>query len=611
MPALRRALLLSALALAAAPAGCSSSEPKPTASEPAVDLSPIPAPAGLVAEAFLPTPDTTWAKARIAVGGPALFLPVNAGTLIANLLGLPPTVAAEIDGNVPMLGAVVDPENGAVPALRKGKDDAPERTPPRAALGVHVKSGSRFVDQLTRGEGARFDAKVDTASSITLLTPKSAAPAGSSAAEPAPRMAGGRVVLGVLGNYLLLGAGADDLRAVGPYVVRTLSKAAPPKEDVAIEIPRAAIDGPIHKAARGLWDQIRPLTEAGGAEASTLAPTIESWLAILGDLERARLTLVLNEAAHLRFEATPRTGGPAERAAADAAVGDVKPLLELPADALAGLLVRESSAGRKDGIARQVQAVLRLLGREVPEKEQEQIGAVLGAVSEARGDWFTAALRWEGVGPTVMARAAVADEKKLADAVGELVGLTKVPSIKAFLKDEELRVSSGKHVVERLEGDARRVRFERAEEKAKAGDKKSDKGKGDEPAEARDPSLPKAVNLVYLFKDGSLFAAAGYEPDEGMRRIVGAAAGGERLGGVPAFQGVLGGLGADTSFALVLDPLRILATRAGKPAPAEVLPVVVATGAVPPASGGAAALWGRLDVPTAVLKELVRRRGSL
>ena len=68
MPALRRALLLSALALAAAPAGCSSSEPKPTPSEPAVDLSPIPAPAGLVAEAFLPTPDTTWAKARIAVG---------------------------------------------------------------------------------------------------------------------------------------------------------------------------------------------------------------------------------------------------------------------------------------------------------------------------------------------------------------------------------------------------------------------------------------------------------------------------------------------------------------------------------------------------------------
>ena len=608
-PVRRRALLLllAALALAAGPSGCQSSEPKPVASEPAVDLSPIPAPAGLIAEAILPAPDATWAKARIAVGGPALFLPVNAGTLIANLLGLPAVVASDIDGNVPMLGAVIDPENGAIPASGKGK----ERTPPRAAIGIHVKSGGRFVDQLTRVEGARFQARMDAGSSITLLEAKAAAPAGASSAAPeaAPSAQAGRPALGVLGNYLLLGATVEDLRAVGPYLVRSLSRAPAPKEDLAVDVPRAAIDGPILTAAKGVWEQVRPSVAASGdAGAATVAGTAESLLAVLGDLERARITVVLDEAAHLRVEGTPREGGgAASKAAAGAAVGDVAPLLEVPADAMAALLVRESAAGRQDDIARQVEAVVRLIDKEVPEKDRAQITAALRGVSEARGDWFTAALRWEGTGPTVMARSAVSDEAKLGDAVEDLVALAKVPSIKSYLDEEGLRVSAGKHVVERLPGDARRVRFEREDAKdkgkKKGGEKKAKKG---EPAELAEETLPRAINLVYLIQGGSLYAAAGYEPDEGMRRIV-AAPGGERLGQAAALQKALGGLGADTSYALVVDPLRILAARAGKPAPApaEVTPVVLAAGARP------GALWARVDLPTSVIKELVRRRGAL
>jgi len=595
---LRRGLLLAALAIAASPAGCSKPDPQP-APVPLIDLSPVPAPVGLVAELFLPTPDATWAKARIAVGGPALFLPVNAGTLVANLLGMPVTAAQEIDGNVPVLGAVVDTGEGARPdASAEGAGAARQRA--RAAIGIHVKDGDRLVNLLTRGEGARFDWRMDATTSITLIEPKGAAPAGSAAGSAAPEAAPtpsqrGRAVMGVLGNYLLIGSVLEDLTTVGPYVARTMPKAPVPKEDLAVEIPRAAIDGPILGAALGFWGTVRELA---------IAPTVESWLAILGDVERARVTVVLDEAAHVRFAATPRAGsGAASKAVSEAAVGDVKPLLELPGDALAGLLVRERPEARGEGVGRQVQGLVRLLGQEVPEKEREQMTAALRAVAEARGDWFSAGLRWAGTGPTAYARSAVSDEEKLGKAIQDLVELAKVPSVKAFLEQEGLRVSSAKHVVERLPGDARRVRFERTEEKGK--EKKEAEAPAGDPAE----TLPRAIDLVYLLEKGSLFAAAGYEPDEAIRRMVGAPEG-ERLGATPAFQAALGALGGDTSFALVLDPLRIVATRSGKPPQGDPTPVVLAAGA---SKGGAEAsgLWVRLDVPTAVIREVVRYRGAL
>lgn len=612
---LRRGVLLAALALAAGPAGCSKPDPQP-APAPVVDLSPIPAPAGLVAELFLPTPDATWAKARIAVGGPALFLPVNAGTLVANLLGLPVTAGQEIDGAAPVLGAVVDAGVGAAPPPGAAADDVgAARQRARGAVGIRVKSGSALIAQLTRVEGARFQARVDAATSMTFIEPQGAAPSGSaagSAAAPAATAPRGRVAMGVLGDYLLVGNTVEDLTLVGPYVVRTLPKAPVPKEDLAVEIPRAAIDGPILGAVRGFWEKARgPLTSAAGgagaADELALAPTIESWLAILGDLERARVTLVLDEAAHLRLSGTPRAGGgAASRAVAEAAVGDVKPLLDLPGDALAGVLVREQPGARGEGVGRQVQALTRLIGGEVPEKDREAIAAALRAVAEARGDWFSAGLRWAGVGPTAYVRAAVSDEEKLGAAIEDLVELSKLPSVKAFLKEEKLRVSTAKHVVERLPGDARRIRFERVEEKGKKDAKES---KGTAPAAGADPAatLPKAVDLVYLLKDKNLFASAGYEPDEAMRRLVGAPEG-ERLGAVPAFQGALKALGGDTSFALVVDPLRIVATRAGKPPQGDPTPVVLAAGA---GAGDAGALWLRVDVPTVVIREAVRYRGAL
>jgi hypothetical protein len=598
----RRAIALIALSLAvlASPAGCSKPDPTPGAGAPAVDLSPIPAPQGLVAEAFLPSPDATWAKVRIAVSGPAMFLPVSAGGLVANLLGMPITVAQEIDGGVPVLGAVVDSARTAGAAAPLSASAAPQLAPPAAgdrplaALGVHVKSGERLVDQLTRGEGARFQAKTDAATSIVLLEPKEA-PGGKDARRPA---------MGVLGNYLLVGAEVRDVTAVGPYVARTMPKAEVPKEDLAIEIPRSAIDGPILSAAMDLWKKVGGA--GGAADTFAFAPTIESWLGILGDLDRARVTVVLDEAAHLRIAGTPKPGGgAASRAVAEMSVGDVKPLLELPSDALIALVVRESATGRAGGIERQADAVARLAGREVPQKEREQIVAALRAASDARGDWFAAGLRFDSTGPTAYARAAAGDEDKLAKAIADVVELAKLSAIKGFLADEKLRVSSGKTVVERLPGDVRRIRFERVEDKTagKKGAPPADKDAGASP-------VPKTIDLLYLLQGGELFASAGYDPQEGLRRAVAAPAG-DNLAGAPAIKGALGALGDDVSFALVVDPLRLVARRAGRPDAGEPAPVVLAGGAARGAGGAPASLWVRADVATAAIRELVRYRGAL
>ncbi|WP_437486982.1 hypothetical protein WME75_05100 [Sorangium sp. So ce1014] len=572
------ALLALVLGLSAGALGCKS--PGGPADAGVEGLSPVPAPAGLIAEAFLPTPDATWAKVRALLGGPAALLPGSAGALAASLLGLPIAVASEIDGNVPVLGVAVE---------------APDRPRPRAALGIHVKDGGRLIDQLTRGEGARFRAKPDAATSIALLEPLQGA-------SP--------VALGVLGNYLLVAESPGDLTTLGPYVARTMPQAQVPKEDLAIELPRPAIEGPVLRAARSAWDKARGPDGAPTATAVPLAPMIEGGLAVLGDLERARLTLVLDESAHLRASGTPKAGGgPASKASTDLAVGDVTPLLDLPADALAGILVRDRAASRAENVPKLVDALAGLIEGGLPPAERERLGAAIRAASDARGDWFAGGLRFNGGGPTAFVRAAVGDRAKLEAAIQDLLGAAELPPIKAALQREGIRASTGKAELPQLEGEVRRVRFEQTAAASQPG------GAGASPARparkgAPGAALPPAtIELLYLIRDDGLFASVGNDPGAGLRSAV-AAAQGESLGDVPAMKAALAPLGADIAFALVVEPLRLVASRLGQPGAGDPAPVVVAAGAAPAAAGAPAAIWARADIAAAAIRELARLGGA-
>ncbi|WP_437725724.1 hypothetical protein [Sorangium sp. So ce861] len=568
------ALLALVLGLSAGALGCKS--PGAPADAGVQGPSPVPTPAGLIAEAFLPTPDATWAKVRALVGGSAALLPGSVGALAASLLGLPIAVASEIDGNVPALGVAVD---------------APDRPRPRAALGLHVKDGARLIDQLTRGEGARFRATPDAATSIARLEPLQGV-------SP--------VALGVLGNYLLVAETPGDLTALGPYVARTMPQAQVPKEDLAIELPRHALEGPVLRAARSAWDRARGPEGALAATAVPLAPMVEGALAVLGDLERARLTLTLDESAHLRASGTPKPGGgPASKASAELAVGDVTPLLDLPADALVGILVRDRAASRAENVPKLVDAVAGLVEGGLPPAERERLGAAIRAASDARGDWFAGGVRIDGAGPTAFVRSAVSDRAKLEAAIQDLVGTAERPPIQAALKREGFRVSAGKAEVAQQGGEVRRVRIEQTAAAGQPG------GAGASPARKGAPGAgpPPAIELLYLVRDDGLFASVGNDPGAGLRSAV-AAIQGESLGDVPAMKAALAPLGADIAFALVLEPLRLVASRLGQPGAGDPAPVVIAAGAAPAGAGAPAALWARADVAAAAIRELARFGGA-
>jgi hypothetical protein len=209
-------------------------------------LAPIPAPAGLMAELFVPKPDATWSKLRSMLGAPAAFLPASIGALATSMLGLPASLMGDFDGAIAVLGALVDDQGTA-----------------RGALAVHVKSGDRLIVALTKGEAARFTARQDAASSITLLEPLSHAanaPDGGASGGQSP------MALGILGNYLLIGRTALDLTAAGPYVVRTLPKAPIPADDLAIEISEPSLSGPIAARARSLGEELNALLSRDQAD---------------------------------------------------------------------------------------------------------------------------------------------------------------------------------------------------------------------------------------------------------------------------------------------------------------------------------------------------------
>lgn len=550
--------------------GCS----KPAPTEAAVivdDLSPIPAPQGHLADLVVPAPDALWTKARAIVGGPAVFLPQSFGALAATMLKLPVAVAAEIDGGVPVLGA----------ALKIGK------APVQAAIGIHVKAGGRLLDQLTKGPDARFTARLDEASRIMVLTAKADAGAVPQAA------------MGVLGNYLLVAPQAAELLAAGPYIVRTLPSRPVPKEDAALEMPEAALSGPVLAEAQRTWTGTRQdLDKLGAPALLPVAGTVDMLLGVLADSKQARLALDLDATTvHARFTMTPKPGGgAASKALSEMAVGDAAPLLDLPGSALLGMLWREPAAVRAAAIPRQAEAMAKLLGPEPKAEDKEAILAALRAEDEARGDWVALGVSLDPTGPNAVIRAPLTDGEKMSNALKQLVALGKLPSVKAQLKESALDITTGKTVIENLPGDVQRVRFEKIQAKA---------AKGKAASSPQDAGTPSSIDLLYLVSGSTLQGAAGYDPKEALRSLV-KPPGDASLGSNPAIKAALASLGADASFALVVDPIRLLALRSGKSAPPDPAPVVVAIGKTPEPSS----MWARVDVAATVVQELIKHRGA-
>lgn len=574
----KRHSLFALLTLVAALAiGCEDDKgPNPAPTATVSVLTPVPAPDGLLGEIFMPAPEATWVKARGAVGGAMSLLPQTFGGLVTTLVGLPITSSTEVDGDIAVLGAIVD---------------TPGQPQPRAAIGIHVKGGDRVLTQATKGDSPRFTARVDKATNITLLDPKGAK---------------GPVALGILGNYLLVAQDEESLLTIGPYVARTMpSSTNLPKDDVTIDVPERALSGSIHTNLKTGWERV-----SGRERTSAIQPLVDvdavmdSALAVIADLARARVSInLVGGAVRTRLAMTPKAGdGAASRMAREMAVGDAERLLDLPADTLVALMWRDRSEARGAAATARAGAIAGLVGKDIPEKDKEMLAAALAAAAEARGDWFVGGLSLGPTGPAGYGRGAVKDEEKLEKALKGLFAASKLPSVKSRLATAKLAVSSGKLVVEDVPGDVHRLKLSRIEDKPTRNKKVGPPPPGLSPG----GEIPASIELLARLGKEQFLLAAGYDAREALKALIAA---GERdnLRGVDSIKETVGSLGGEVAFALVVEPLRIVASRAGKPGAAESAPVMLAWGTEKESKE---TIWARLDLANVAVRELVKRRGA-
>src|SRR5690606_21834221 len=129
--------------------------------------------------------------------GPLTLMPQNYAVMVATLLGLPMTTSGAFDSEVATAGVLVSPAPNEISVV----------------LGIHTKSGRELVAALSTGNEAKYSAKLDQASGVTLLEPKPGRDAS--------------MAMGVIGNHLITAPKAELVTRFGPYVARTLSTRVP------------------------------------------------------------------------------------------------------------------------------------------------------------------------------------------------------------------------------------------------------------------------------------------------------------------------------------------------------------------------------------------------
>jgi len=584
--------LLSLAVLLAAGHGCKQEQAAPIPEKPLV-LDALPVPADLVANVYIPNPDVAWSKARVAVGGPAKFLPATTGSLAATLFGLPLIVGSEIDGNVPIVGAVFEGRDG-------GK--------PRAAIGLHLRAADKFIHQITKGENARHTARIDEKTKFTIIEPTGGGT--------------GSAAIGVLGNYLVAAPTIDELLDVGPYVVRNLTTVKMSTNDMTFDLPRAALEGPVAKTIRSKWDSIKPRPRAD-SPATTLPSPVQSLvdgvLAVMGEIDHAKMTVDFDEqAARVRFAGTPKMPLAAGSRIASMTVGDPKKLLDLPGKTDVAVYIHDAPDVRANDAKDYAKALASAIGKDVTDEDRAAIEKALLALAKSRGDSFSAGFSLLPTGPAAFVRSSVTNRDDLGRAIDDLLGLADRKPVARWLGDLSLGVSTSKTVIEDVKGDVRRIRIERLEPKsasdkpvAKPGAKPAEPSKKEDPAAKKPPAAtetPTSIDVLYLFGTENLVLGAGYDAKAALRLVLDASPK-DNLSTRPEVATPVNGLGGKAAFVAVADLLGILARQSGSASPNVGAPLVFALG-----KGGdnlgADDPWMRLDVANAVLQEIIKRRGA-
>lgn len=540
-----------------------------------VTLAPVPEPASLLAEVYIPAPGTFWTKARTLVAGPAMLLPASFPIAVTGALGLPPAAAESIDNDLPAFGAVA----GTV-----GEE--------KPVLALHVRSGESLIAKLTVGPDAGWLARKDEPSGVTLL-------------EPKPGRTTLTASLGVTGNYLLLGVAPDGLLRVGPYVARTLPTKKAPGEDLSITLRHEALASVLRGRLEQAWGKLRTELEQKDKEAREAhggsAPTFGDPVAAIGKanelvetisaaaatLREARVALVLDEAgAHLRGTFSPEPDGAAKTEIASLVSGPATPILALPGDTNLAVLVRDDAKKREEKAASQADTVDRILGHKLGDPGKKKVSDLLAAWAKGRGDWLTVGLA-PGGHHAIYGHSAIADAAGLDQSLRGMIAATSIPAIRdplaSYLGDLKIGAPSS------LPGGATLVHAERKP-------KETAKDVKPLPIEVawRIPTEADGVATYVLSNDGKAALEAATSPTD-------------TLADDPEVKAAVDRLENEASFAVVAMPSRLFVSIALKgkvPKPPPASPVVFAIGR----SGDDAVV--RVDAATVAVREIAKIKVS-
>lgn len=555
------------LACGVACTACSNDKPKPA---PVVDLQPVAAPANLAADIFVPTPDTTYQAIRTKLGGPLALLPATFPAVYVTMLGLPPQLLEQIDGNLPAYGVMTD-----------------DGTRLASVMGVHVREGARVIELLTGGPDAKYSARVD-AGGVTVL-------------EPKPNTTARAAALGVVGNYFVTGENVDDLVRCGPYVARTLPMRPAEKGSLVVVASRSALSGPAAKRVQESWAAFRKAREVedqklraehGGKAPDFADPTaaltdidgkVSRVATLLRDLETARIGIDIDDAGvHARLTMQPAAGsGAATQEFSAMVTGDTAPLLALPKSTVLALLMRDTIEVRKQSVADQVKSIGGLFGDRIKPEESKKAEDALFAWAQGRGDWMAAALDVNPAGKVFLVDGALADSAQFDASIRSFMALPGIPAFKNPIETHVGKLTFGKPAT--LDGTV----FVHVKRDPASKDSKIEKSEFDVAWRAQDKA--PSFNFVVSQDAKGWFKQRSLEPAQTLaaRQDVAVA---------------LKALGNDVAFAFFLEPARLLAgiTMREQRGDVPAAPVLFTYG------GGKAAGWLRLDLSNEAARELLK-----
>ena len=570
-------IALAALVLAASAVSCSKCGDRndDTQLTTKVEEPALPAPAGLLADVYMATPNSSWAKLQRNIGGAVGILPASAGGIICAAAGLDPFVAAEIDGAAPIYGVIAgDPTNAGFVIAMKLVDLR--------------KARAMLVD----GDTARFTPKEDAG--VTELVPKG----GRETDAP--------VVVGLSPNgYVLVARRSANLLELGPYVSRTLPKKPLPSDGALVfDVPRSALGAVMKPKLEQLWasakafllveDEAMRRNHGGRApdygDPKAIIGAADGWvtkrIGVVGDLEKMRIAVdVIEDGLSIVSTMTPVAGaGPARKWTDGMKVGDTAPFAALPVTTAAALVMRDSEEDRAEQSSALETAITSALGARLAEGDGKKLHEVLQDFTKARGDVITSALAWtEPQG--IALRAPVRDADAAGRAMRGAVDLAKITPFKELLHVRD--VTSSTEEVPEL-GKASVAMFAREVPRPPGAGRD-----GGAPATIRGPARKSELGLAWVVTGDVLSVASSETPVATLSAV---ARPERKLSDEPAIKRSLAALGADASAVLVVQPLRFDVARANLPA----APLVIALG-----RKNTDATF-RVDVANGLLRELAR-----